>query len=151
MLLSGCPLLLTFDATLQEGIEHTLGQRCENSVPTSVDDLVRALETRIVSSSMVLQAGQVTELWGEAQPQPSEVFAWMDVFADNHHSPPPTSRADWDATFGSAVGDIGTTLLVLTPWDDPSVVRRLWCACSLCASWRSWHCTACWRCLSAAK
>ena len=79
-------------------------------------------------SATFLDTAHAVIEWGEAQPQPSEVFAWMDVFADNHHVPPPTSRENWDAAFGSAVGDIGTTLLVLTPWDDPSVVRRLWCA-----------------------
>ena len=62
--------------------------------------LAHAFSAHRGSCRFFLDTADVVIEWGEAQPQPSEVFAWMDVFADNHHSPPPTSRAARPRTRG---------------------------------------------------
>ena len=52
---------------LQEGIERTLGQRCDVSVPTTVDEMVSYLKTLVVQSStyvLLLQtAGVLSQPW----------------------------------------------------------------------------------------
>ena len=53
-------------------------------------------------------------------------FVWLDVFAVNQHAPEQPSEW-WDTTFREAVGTLGHTLLVLTPWDEPLALRRVWC------------------------
>ena len=56
----------------------------------------------------------------------TEVFLWFDVCTINEHQPERVSKGFSD-TFMEAVGSIGHTLLVLTPWDQPLVLSRSWC------------------------
>lgn len=53
-------------------------------------------------------------------------YVWLDVFAVNQHQPDMPAEW-WDTTFRAAVGALGHTLLVLTPWDKPVAVSRVWC------------------------
>lgn len=62
--------------------------------------------------------------WGRAQR--GTVYAWLDVFAVNQHAPEQPAEW-WDSTFRLAVGELGHTLLVLTPWNSPLALTRVWC------------------------
>ena len=59
---------------------------------------------------------------GQTEPE----FFWFDTVTVNEHIGVEHLRS-WASTFKLAVGAIGHTLLVLSPWDDPIVVTRSWC------------------------
>jgi len=54
-------------------------------------------------------------------------FFYFDLFAHSQHSAPDYPQEWWSSTFKSRIGSIGTTLLVLSPWDDPVPLTRSWC------------------------
>ena len=56
----------------------------------------------------------------------TEVFLWFDVCTINEHQPERVSKG-FSEKFMEAVGRIGHTLLVLTPFDQPMVLSRSWC------------------------
>ena len=54
-------------------------------------------------------------------------YFWFDLFTNNQHHPlvvPPEFLA---TVFKDAIGEIGTTLLVLAPWSNPVPLTRCWC------------------------
>ena len=56
----------------------------------------------------------------------TEVFLWFDICVINEHWPERFSKGFSD-TLMEAVGSIGHTVLMLTPWDQPMVLSRSWC------------------------
>ena len=62
--------------------------------------------------------------WAKKE-QPA-AFVWLDVFAVNQHQGEMPSEW-WDTTFRNAVGELANTLLVLTPWEKPVAITRVWC------------------------
>lgn len=55
------------------------------------------------------------------------VFLWIDLFVNNQWKASSLPYEWWSGTFLSAVGDIGHTMLVLSPWDAPIPLTRAWC------------------------
>lgn len=77
-------------------------------------------------STDFLDLCECTIAWAKARGGEQVPYVWLDVFAVNQHQgdmPPEW----WDTTFRAAVGALGHTLLVLTPWDKPVAVSRVWC------------------------
>ena len=58
---------------------------------------------------------------GKAQP-----YFWFDLFTNNQHDSAALPQEWWATTFRKQIGSIGTTLLVLMPWNDPLPLRRAW-------------------------
>jgi tetratricopeptide (TPR) repeat protein len=52
---------------------------------------------------------------------------WIDVCVNNQWEAPKLPYEWWSSTFLSAIGKIGHTCLVLSPWDDPIPLKRAWC------------------------
>ena len=82
------------------------------------------------------------EAFGAALPPAAaaRAFFWIDGFAIDEHQGFYGAKGDdnsevWAATFQAAVAQMGHTVMVLAPWDDPVVLTRLWCLWEL-------HCTA---------
>ena len=63
----------------------------------------------------------------EAAKMPASTRFWVDVAVVNQHVNSTKGFDWWSTTFRSAVGKIGTTLLVLAPWNAPIPLRRAWC------------------------
>eukprot|EP01046_Picozoa_sp_COSAG06_P001616 COSAG06_NODE_54_length_27948_cov_234.398671_17_plen_882_part_00 len=63
--------------------------------------------------------------WAKANAEPTP-YVWLDVFAVNQHQGEMSSEW-WDKTFRAAVRELGHTLLVLTPWNKPVAISRVWC------------------------
>lgn len=72
--------------------------------------------------------------WGQTKPQLDTEFVWMDAFAVSQHGPGLTDMQAWDSLYRAAVGEIGQVVMVITPWEHPSILSQLWCAWDfLCA------------------
>ena len=130
-------LLTPQTAERQCSVAETLvGQRLR---PELIDDAAMCvgeatcLVSHAWSDTFVDTVGAVVA-WGQTRPQPDAEFAWLDAFAVSQHGSPLTEGDGWDSLYRTAVGEIGNTVIVLTPWDKPSVLSQLWCAWDfLCA------------------
>ena len=65
---------------------------------------------------------------GEAE----RVFFWIDGFSIDEHQgfygdKGEDNSAQWANTFKEAVQKMGSTVMVLAPWDHPVVLTRMWC------------------------
>jgi len=56
-----------------------------------------------------------------------DAYVWLDVMCVNQHDAEAQPQEFWTKSFKSAVGRIGTVLLVLAPWDKPIPLTRIWC------------------------
>ena len=52
---------------------------------------------------------------------------WIDLFVNDQWNAPNLPYEWWSGTFSSAIGEIGHTMLVLSPWDAPIPLTRAWC------------------------
>eukprot|EP01046_Picozoa_sp_COSAG06_P047972 COSAG06_NODE_7080_length_2641_cov_9.481904_2_plen_456_part_00 len=74
----------------------------------------------------------------EAQPEgSSEVFFWFDTFSIDEHASQSRSQNWWSTTFEEAIDNIGHTVMMLSPWDNPETLTRSWCLFELLATHRS--------------
>lgn len=60
-----------------------------------------------------------------------DVVVWMDIFSTNQHrgnnNLQPLPFEWWSETFKTAIGEIGYTVMIFIPWDDPIPLTRAWC------------------------
>ncbi len=59
------------------------------------------------------------------------MIVWFDVFCVNQHDLSSKEFDWWNDTFKAAIGQIGYTVMVLAPWDDPLPLTRAWCILEL--------------------
>jgi hypothetical protein len=59
--------------------------------------------------------------------QGGEWSYWLDLFVNDQWNAPNLPYEWWSNTFSSAIGQIGHTMLVLSPWDAPIPLTRAWC------------------------
>jgi tetratricopeptide (TPR) repeat protein len=57
----------------------------------------------------------------------SSVYYFFDLFSNNQHKAPHLTFDWWSNTFKNAIGKIGHTVIVLTPWQNPIALTRAWC------------------------
>ena len=57
---------------------------------------------------------------------PASLF-WLDIFVVDENAAHTYPSEWWQVSFTRAVGTIGHTALVLTPWRAPVPLRRAWC------------------------
>jgi len=90
----------------------------------------------------------ISHVWGNAFPDTldaifqffegradaADAVLWFDVFVDSQHDAEgPSKTPQWYMnTFKSSIGRIGRLLLVVDTWDNPTPLKRAWCACCLC-------------------
>merc|ERR1719199_345745 len=55
-----------------------------------------------------------------------ETYFCVDAFVVNQHQSQNYPQEWWSTRFMQAVGEIGNTILVLEPWDDPVPFKRAW-------------------------
>ena len=62
-----------------------------------------------------------------------EAFFWYDCFAIDQYecqypdpAKPKKSSEWWSSTFLQAIGSIGSTVMMMSPWDAPTPLRRSW-------------------------
>ena len=54
-------------------------------------------------------------------------YFWLDIFVVDENAAHTYPSEWWQTSFTQAVGTIGHTALVLTPWRSPVPLRRAWC------------------------
>lgn len=87
--------------------------------------LVEAVETFFIDELVVtgenagcLQSHRLTAV---------NTSLWIDLFVNDQWNAPSLPYEWWSGTFLSAIGEIGHTMLVLSPWNDPIPLTRAWC------------------------
>ncbi len=55
------------------------------------------------------------------------VYFWFDLFMNDQNKAESKPQRWWSTTFREAIGNIGHTLVVLSPWNDPIPLTRAWC------------------------
>jgi len=53
-------------------------------------------------------------------------YFWVDAFVVNQNKAQSYPQEWWSSRFMEAVGEIGNTILVLDPWEDPVPFKRAW-------------------------
>lgn len=56
-----------------------------------------------------------------------DIFIWFDLFSNNQHEASTHPHDWWQTVFKSAIKEIGFTVMVLSPWDNPIPYTRAWC------------------------
>jgi hypothetical protein len=83
----------------------------------------------------ILNVVGALEEFEASQPEGSpEVFWWFDCFAIDEHATQALPQEWWSTTFKEAIQMMGHTVMLLSPWDAPTPLRRAWCLWEL-------HCT----------
>ena len=57
----------------------------------------------------------------------ANTYFWFDLFTNNQHDVADKSFEWFCTTFQDMIRSIGSTLLILSPWHDPVLLRRVWC------------------------
>lgn len=52
-----------------------------------------------------------------------DAIVWLDIFSHNQHE----NKSQSTRPFETAVKEIGHTVMVLSPWNDPIPLKRAWC------------------------
>ena len=63
-----------------------------------------------------------------------EPFFWIDCFVLDQHANNDQGAEWWRTTFMRAIGDIGHTVMMLSPWSNPVPLTRSWCLWELYCS-----------------
>jgi len=57
-----------------------------------------------------------------------EVVVYLDLFSNNQHNNTTTPDFNlWSTTFQQSIKNIGRTVMILSPWNDPIPLTRAWC------------------------
>ena len=57
----------------------------------------------------------------------ANTYFWFDLFTNNQHDVADKSFEWFCTAFQDMIRSIGSTLLILSPWHDPVLLRRVWC------------------------
>jgi hypothetical protein len=55
-----------------------------------------------------------------------DAYFWVDAFVVNQHQTQAYPQEWWSTRFMQAIGDIGNTILVVDPWQEPVPLSRAW-------------------------
>jgi Flp pilus assembly protein TadD len=56
-----------------------------------------------------------------------EPVFWFDIFSSNQHKQTSQDFHWWSTTFRAAIKEVGHTIMVITPWNNPVTLTRAWC------------------------
>jgi tetratricopeptide (TPR) repeat protein len=56
-----------------------------------------------------------------------DTIIWFDLFSNNQHKASDLPYEWWQTVFKSAIKDLGHTVMVMSPWNDPIPYTRAWC------------------------
>ena len=56
-----------------------------------------------------------------------DTIIWFDLFSNNQHKASDLPYEWWQTVFKSAIKDIGHTVMVMSPWNNPIPYTRAWC------------------------
>jgi len=53
-------------------------------------------------------------------------YFWVDAFVVNQHQAQEYPMEWWSTRFAAAVGEVGSTIMIAEPWEDPLPLKRVW-------------------------
>lgn len=56
-----------------------------------------------------------------------DIIIWFDLVSNNQHKAPNRNFDWWSNTFLNAIKELGRTVMILSPWNDPIPLTRAWC------------------------
>jgi len=56
-----------------------------------------------------------------------DIIIWIDLFSNNQHKASNLPYEWWQTVFKSAIKELGHTVMVMSPWNDPIPYTRAWC------------------------
>ncbi len=56
-----------------------------------------------------------------------DIIIWLDILSYNQHKSVNRDFYWWSDTFKAAIREIGSTVMVFNPWNDPIPLKRGWC------------------------
>jgi len=57
---------------------------------------------------------------------PQNVYLWLDLFSMNHHETNQLPQEWFSTRYLQTIGDIGHTVIILEPWENPVALKRSW-------------------------
>ena len=60
------------------------------------------------------------------QDEPDKIV-WFDIVSNNQHKATDLEYGWWATTFKDAIKQLGHTVMVMAPWNDPIPYKRAWC------------------------
>ena len=74
------------------------------------------------------QLVEALEAFQAAQPEGEpEIFFWIDVCSIDQHNVGGWPQIWWSTTFKEVIKQIGHTVMMLSPWQNPHTLTRAWC------------------------
>ena len=70
----------------------------------------------------------------DEQRDPMETYFWFDPFVNDQWHALDHDFDWWANTFSTAVESIGETVIFLSPWDQPGMLKRAWCLIEISCS-----------------
>ena len=70
------------------------------------------------------KAVEVMLEYAESHP---EAYFWFDLFVNNQNIASNIPHEWWRTTFKESIEQIGSVLVVMTPWQSPVPPKRAWC------------------------
>jgi tetratricopeptide (TPR) repeat protein len=80
-----------------------------------------------ISHAWQYNFGYVMETLKDYFEETPDIFIWFDVMSNNQHEATNRTFEWWINSFKSAIKEIGRTVMVLTPYNDPIPLTRGWC------------------------
>ena len=80
------------------------------------------------NSCKVTELFEVIERYAASQKATEDVYVWLDMLSTDHHAADLHEQPMiwWQSTFKGGLKSIGSTCVVLNPWDDAAPLKRSW-------------------------
>ena len=80
-----------------------------------------------ISHAWACKTADVLDVAEQYEAEHPGSYYWYDIVMINQNLVAEVPEDWWSTTFMDLIKDIGTVLLLLSPWNDPIVVKRAWC------------------------
>ena len=111
---------------------RTHGQRCayvdlmkEQTLPGGKPAVAPA--SCFVSHAWMCKFDDIVDALYQHDQKYPDTYFWFDLVCNNQHGIEAKPFEWFCTTFKESIRDIGSVLLVMTPWDDPIPLQRVWC------------------------
>eukprot|EP00912_Choanoflagellata_sp_UC4_P001110 UC4_evm1s687 len=82
-------------------------------------------------SYSIIEVLEILIEYGEENPG---TYYWFDILGVDQNQEMNMPPEWWETTFKATVGQIGSTLLILSPWNNPRPMTRAWCLFEILAT-----------------
>jgi len=98
-----------------------------DQIPDGNDDKLVAPATCFVSHAWSYNLEDSVDVMRQFEEEHPRTYFWFDLVINNQHDTSERPFEWWCNTFQESIEKIGTVVLVLAPWDNPTPLKRSWC------------------------